>query len=87
MNQKMIAQLQLIQVCKEAGAWQSPVCGNDCVAVLASDGEGAALQMACCLLENRGLRGMVNRKLHLNLRNLDGSHHAVPGQVQAGHVL
>ena len=81
-EKEMISFFEFVKIRKQRCTGQSPVCGNDCVGVLASHRKGTPLQMACCLFQDVFLCGMEDRDPDIDLRHLHISHHAVSEKVQ-----
>ena len=83
----MVALHKLVDVRKESGARQSSVSRYHAVCVLAAHGKRCSLYVADRNLKNRFVGAVINRKLHIRLRDADVPHDPCVIDVQLFEVL
>ena len=81
-NREGIAFRQLVQVGKQPGAWQPPVGRQDAMVSFASYRQAGALQMSHRCIEHCLRCTVINRQLQADTRDMDISHHSIPGYVE-----
>ena len=81
-NGKCILRLQLVQIRKEFGTWQTSVRRQHRMGRGSSHRKAAAFQMTACNLQNTIPCSMVNRKLYLYFGNRNVSHNPRSGNIQ-----
>ena len=83
----MISFFQLIQIRKQCSTWQTSVGGDNRMGALASHRQGTSFQMPCPDLQHFLIGGMINRKLHINLRDLHNSHDLITVDIETAHIF
>ena len=82
MQGKCIPHLHFIQCRKKLCGRQSPVTGKDRVRAFAADGERASRHVPCRNLQDALVHAVIDRQLHMNLRNLQIAHNSGAGDIQ-----
>ena len=86
MQHKHIANLELVKIGEEPGAWQAPVSGEHTVASRTANGQAGPVQMPHGDLQDGLLSAVIDGQHHIDHGDLDIAHDAVAADIQQGFV-